>query len=461
MKKFFTSLLLLIFAGSLFAQAEPDSDGEKISARDIVIAAGDVFLINMAFNSGARILLKEDYSETNIDTMKTNLQRNWCWDKDGFFMNQFGHPYQGSLYFNAARSNGLDFWQSFLVTAGGSLMWEEFGETTTPAVNDFITTPICGSIVGETLHRLYIDANEIFPALAWLISPMDAINSMCKGKKMRASGHIEEFDIIFHGDYDNSNVDYCGSVDSEKLNKNAGGTALHIQYGELEGHTTKEPYDLFTADLEFKLSSHYYDVVYCIDGFLYSHAIYFDESEGTLGLNLMYEGEKSNIVAFSNGALGLKYLGYEQIYDFARFRYFAQIDGIFLGTRSLYRLFQDIRSHSSKEDKLNPPRSYNFGGGALFKAGFSLETERFGRLYGEGEVNFLFPYIYAKLEESESNRHFIAQARLGYEYAFTEHFTLGIRDSLVYKKDWFVNECDTVQILNSAQIYGKIVFKRK
>ncbi|WP_191014519.1 DUF3943 domain-containing protein [Treponema zioleckii] len=456
-------MLLLILAGNIFAQtgADSDSDEEKFSAKDIVIATGDVFLINMVFNSSARIFLKEDYSQIDIDTMKTNLHRNWCWDKDGFFMNQFGHPYQGSLYFNAARSNGLNFWQSFLVTAGGSLMWEEFGETTTPAVNDFITTPLCGSLVGETLHRLYIDANEIFPPLAWLISPLDAINSMCKGKEIRASGRTEELDIIFHGDFDNSNVDYCGSDDSDKINKNAGGIAFHIQYGKLEGHTTKENYDSFTADLELKISSHYYDIVYCIDGFLYSRALYFEESEGTIGLNLMYEGEKSNIIAFSNAALGLKYFGYEKIYDFAKFRYFAQIDGIFLGTRSLYRLFQNIRINTNKEDKLNPVRSYNFGGGALFKAGFSLETENFGRLYGEGEVNFLVPYIYAKLEESEANKHFIAQVKLGYEYELTEHFTLGIRDSFVYKKDWFENEPNTVHLLNSAQIYGKLVFKRK
>ena len=78
MKKFFASLLIFLFlCGGLFSQSE------AFDVKDIVIATGDVFLINMAFNSGARIFLQEEYSNTNLDTMKENLHRNWCWDKDG------------------------------------------------------------------------------------------------------------------------------------------------------------------------------------------------------------------------------------------------------------------------------------------------------------------------------------------------------------------------------------------
>lgn len=444
--------------GNFFAQSEPDSNG--FVAKDIVITVGDVFLINMAFNSGARILLKEDYAETNIDTMKENLHREWVWDKDGFFMNQFGHPYQGSLYFNAGRSNGLDFWQSFMVTTIGSFVWEEFGETTFPAVNDFITTPICGSIVGETLHRIYVDMNEICPPLAWIISPMDAINSMCKGKLPRVSGRTEEVDVIFHGGLESSTVSFSDAFESEKNKIISGGAAFHIQYGIPVAHTTKEPFDLFTADLDLT-SAFEYKIDFCIDGFLYSHALYFDESEGTLGLNLIYEGEKSSELCFSNAGIGAKFISELPFSDSnGKFKYYVQIDGIFLGTRSLYRLQEDIKLRNDIEDRTNPPRSYNFGAGALFKAGFSLGTERFGTFYGEGEVNFLIPYIYATLEESEATKHFIAAGTLGYEHRITKHFMLGFSDKFIYKADWFKNEADTVQISNTAQLYTKIVFSR-
>lgn len=468
MKKFLAaSFALAPLHAGLFALSEPDSApfGEEsggAGAKEIAIAAGDVFVINMAFNSGARIILQEDYSEINLDTMKKNLGRYWCWDKDGFFMNQFGHPYQGSLYFNAGRSNGLHFWQSFLVTAGGSLMWEEFGETTTPAVNDFITTPMCGSLVGEMLHRLYLDANELCPALAWLLSPIDAVNATMKGRQTSVSGRTEEIDFVFHGGADYSKVNFSEKLDSETEKRLFGGGAIHIQYGNPIAHTSKEALDLFTVDLDSTFSSDFYKVDFCLDGFLYSRAFYFEEREGTLGVNLLYEGERSSEMIFSNAALGLKYWGELPFFDTdGTFTFFAQVDGIFLGTRGLYRLSQDIRLRTDISDRLNPPRSYNFGGGALLKAGFSAGSEKFGTLYGEAEANFLIPYIYSKLEESEATKHFMTRAQLGYEHKVTEHFALGLRDTFICKADWFKNEADTVQILNSAQLYGKIAFRRK
>ncbi|WP_294427390.1 DUF3943 domain-containing protein [uncultured Treponema sp.] len=463
MKKLLTILFIFtIFSHNITAQSESESG--NFSARDIVIAAGDVFLINIGFNSGARIILQEDYAEINLSTMNENLHKNWCWDKDGFFMNQFGHPYQGSLYFNAGRSNGLNFWQSFLITAGGSLMWEEFGETTCPAVNDFITTPICGSIVGETLHRLYIDASEIFYPLGWIVSPMDAINTMCKGKSTQVSGRTEEIDFIFHGGSDFSHVDFSSELDSETVKKISGGHGMHIQYGLPEAHDTKEPFDLFTADLDSGISSDFYKIEFCIDGFLYSRALYFEESQGTLGLNLIYEGEKSSIAAISNAALGAKYLYSMPLFNTdGKFNFFTQLDGIFLGTRSLYRLSQDIElKRKNKEvDRMNPPRTYNFGAGVLLKSGFSIGSEKLGTLYAEAEINYLIPYIYSKLDESEATSHFAFQAKASYEHKISNHFSLGLNDTFIFKADKFAQEADTRQFINTAQIYAKLIFARK
>ena len=42
----------------------------------------------------------------NPHSIKRNLTHRWWWDTDDFASNQFGHPYQGSLYFNAGRANG-------------------------------------------------------------------------------------------------------------------------------------------------------------------------------------------------------------------------------------------------------------------------------------------------------------------------------------------------------------------
>lgn len=67
-----------------------------------------------------------------------------------FNTNLFAHPYHGNLYFNAARTNGMNFWQSYPFALGGSLMWEFLGENTPPSINDLLATSIGGTAIGET-----------------------------------------------------------------------------------------------------------------------------------------------------------------------------------------------------------------------------------------------------------------------------------------------------------------------
>jgi hypothetical protein len=49
---------------------------------------------------------------------------------------------------------GLSFYESFIMAEVGSFLWETAGETEPPSVNDQITTPIAGSLLGEVLYRV-------------------------------------------------------------------------------------------------------------------------------------------------------------------------------------------------------------------------------------------------------------------------------------------------------------------
>ena len=69
-----------------------------------------------------RYLLNADYARIGINTWKYNFDKGWEWDKDRFGVNFIGHPYSGTLSYNAGRANGYNFWQSFGFAAGGSLM---------------------------------------------------------------------------------------------------------------------------------------------------------------------------------------------------------------------------------------------------------------------------------------------------------------------------------------------------
>ena len=154
-------------------------------------AAGEVFGMNMLVWSFDRFLMNEDFAKINGHTIKRNFKTGPVWDTDKFSTNLVAHPYHGSLYFNAARSNGLNFWQSMPFAISGSLMWEFFMETEPPSINDLLATSFGGIELGEITYRLsdlFIDerthgiervGREIFSGL---ISPMRGINRIITGK---------------------------------------------------------------------------------------------------------------------------------------------------------------------------------------------------------------------------------------------------------------------------------------
>jgi hypothetical protein len=125
--------------------------------------------------------------DVSWDNFVDHLDGPWWYDQDQFATNQFGHPYEGSMYYTAPRSLGLSFYESFLIAELGSFLWETAGETEPPSVNDQITTPIAGSILGEVLYRMsgrVVDAmrpgfwREITAAA---ISPFTGLNRQIVG----------------------------------------------------------------------------------------------------------------------------------------------------------------------------------------------------------------------------------------------------------------------------------------
>ena len=122
--------------------------------RSIGLAVAEVALVNgfvWGFNEFVR---QANFTTQSPRTWVDNLSHGWDWDDNVFNNNQFAHPYHGSLYFNAARSTGLNYWESAPFAIGGSLMWECCGEIHRMAINDWIMTSIGGIAIGEMLYRV-------------------------------------------------------------------------------------------------------------------------------------------------------------------------------------------------------------------------------------------------------------------------------------------------------------------
>lgn len=205
MKKFIFAVLFCLFSYATaraqdyipqIAHRQYVSDTAMFKPRRPWKAAAEIIGLNMLVWGFDRYIVKEDWAYINGQTIRHNFKKGPVWDTDQFTTNLFSHPYHGSLYFNAARGNGMNFWQSVPFTAGGSLMWEFFMENEPPSINDMLATTFGGIELGEITYRLsdlFIDNRSSGAervgreVLAGLLSPVRAFNRILSGEAWRYS----------------------------------------------------------------------------------------------------------------------------------------------------------------------------------------------------------------------------------------------------------------------------------
>lgn len=148
---------------------------------DVFIPAAESAAVTLVMMGWNRWVGEAPWADISGDSIARNARSSWVLDDDQFWINQFGHPYQGMWSMTAARSAGLGFWGSAPYTFASSLVWEIVGETEPPSINDQITTPVGGIVLGEVLFRLAGllrgDGRSPWRDLgASLLAPMDGIN---------------------------------------------------------------------------------------------------------------------------------------------------------------------------------------------------------------------------------------------------------------------------------------------
>lgn len=177
-------------------EPEPEPGWGVGEARSLWIPLGDIVLFDFLLNQFDRRFIEPTEHYTNgWGDIENNFHGSWVYDTDAFDVNQFGHPYQGSMYHTFTRSAGNGYWVASGYTLLGSAMWEVAGETTPPSVNDQITTGIGGSFLGEPLFRmasLLLESNNTGP-ITWrrtlsasLISPATGLNRIAWGDRFDA-----------------------------------------------------------------------------------------------------------------------------------------------------------------------------------------------------------------------------------------------------------------------------------
>lgn len=223
--------------------------------------AAEVVGFNIGLWAFDRYALNKPCGYISWKTIKENVKHGFEWDNDHLNVNMFAHPYHGSLFFNAGRSNGYNFWQSELFAIGGSAMWEIAMECEYPSINDIIATPVGGAALGEVFYR----ASDLVlndrasggerigrEVAAFLIDPMRGITRIVTGQawKQRATtGRC--FGLPPISVEASIGARMLTMVDSHGLR---GGPAaeLNIEYGDRFEESTRIPYDYFSFNMEFQ-----------------------------------------------------------------------------------------------------------------------------------------------------------------------------------------------------------------
>jgi hypothetical protein len=229
-------------------------------------AAGLIFSTNMGIWSYDHFITQAQYAQINLGTIKNNFKTGFVWDNDIFICNLLSHPYNGALYHNAARSNGMSFWKSAPFNVVGSLMWEFALENEPASINDFATTTIGGMCLGEMSFRisdLIIDDRSVGferlkrEALLTIISPIRGLNRFLNGdwwKKRKIRGNS----MPLPGLNFSAMIGYRIITDQLKNRKGKVNTPcldLALYYNDFFDSENEKPYDSFRFNLGINLFS--------------------------------------------------------------------------------------------------------------------------------------------------------------------------------------------------------------
>jgi hypothetical protein len=236
-------------------------------ARHSPFMAGlEVVTINLVTWGLNHFIRDADFTRVYPRTWWENISGGFEYDRNLFSTNVMDHPFHGSLYHNAGRSNGLRFWSTVPYTIGGSFMWECCAETHPMALNDLVNTSLGGIALGEATYRLSsaVLDNEAGGAArfgretaGFVLNPIRGFNRMVSGRAFRTMSNPEDPDERTPG-YFSMRMDggyrAVGSEGSLQSPSDGPFAALHIDYGDAFGGRRGGAFDVFELDMQLNFA---------------------------------------------------------------------------------------------------------------------------------------------------------------------------------------------------------------
>lgn len=393
---FFLLCILGLFtaasADDFNAQQQPQIvDSLELKPMGLWVPAAEVLGINLFVWSWDRYYLKVDYAKINLHTVKQNFRDGFTWDNNHFGINFFGHPYQGTYYYNAARSSGYSFTTSFLFTLAGSAQWEFFMEREQPSLNDLYTTSLGGAIYGEILYRLSTRMFEkssgsraYHYSAGTIFHPVNAVNRSAIGPR---HNHREEplktSIALVSGRHLISNYRYQGEgneqVEDEWKGKYAG-VSLFVLYGSM-GRKVQHPFDEFRLIIDHVADEDGKLINIETSGTLANKVIHSNPHTFGLAWKLNADVTYGNLASMSNYSTGPAF--YFDIFfsDKIRIQTENSANWVFIGSTD-FEYNNGLSDSTSTLDNEEISRPYQMSWGLSYKNLSVLEWINQGRIIG-------------------------------------------------------------------------------
>lgn len=340
-------------------------------------ALGEMMAINIFVWALGQYPIDGEWTYINLDTMQHNLRYWFEWDPNYFNNNFISHPYHGSLYYNAGRTNGLNYWESSLLAFSGSFIWEVFMEHHRPSINDLTMTTTGGMYLGEMLFRyssLVLDDSATGFNRVWreivggLLDPVRGVNRLIFGETSTTRSSPNQIRAPVHGWI---HVTGSGtSLSSELADAKAGGGAeFLLVYGDpFAGGEGRKPFDYFPLQFTLRRMS---DKTYLnIAGYslLTGKEISSKESQNHLvGLFQHYDFFNIEIVKLGGSSFCGGIISRFQLSPKVRLTTLAHVGWMMLGASNNEYILEDLRD-------------YNYGTGYTAKVDASIDFRKFGNL---------------------------------------------------------------------------------
>lgn len=412
--------------------------------KNYLIPAIEVVGLNLfvgAFNS---YVTKEDFAKISWKTIENNFKTGFVWDEDNYLTNQFFHPFHGSLYFNSARSNGLEFWEAVPYSLSGSLMWELFMENEPPSYNDLVNTTVSGITMGEISYRvsnLIIDESAVgFERIlreftSTVINPMQGFNRLIRGDMWKAGSQNKRPDF---------NLVFSAGVHNLFLRKNIDDSKTYLtlradlNYGNIFDVTKhKKPFDYFSLHTEYNIAEGDDIIGIFASGVVVDNKFYlFENTDNIFGLYKEIDILINETYQLSATSLTAKIISRVPLSTSIKMQNNLNISAILMGaTNSQY---------AAEEGK-----KYNLGPGASGSIGIKFIFDDLGEVYS----NYKRYWIHT-LAGAEGNE-FVGLLISGINYRLRNNTALGL-EFLLYERYGDYEDYENYSSSNTAlRLYVK------